>query len=40
MVPQLEWKIRIRGAQATDKVIFERLNCSFSRVDAMVVRLD
>jgi hypothetical protein len=36
----LEWKIGVCGAKATDKVILERLYCSFSGVDALVVWLD
>lgn len=36
----MEWKIGICGAKATDKMIFERLYCSFRGVDAMIVRLD
>ena len=33
----MEGECLIRGAQSTDEVIFERLNCSFGSVYAVIV---
>ena len=40
MIPQLKWKLWVRGAEATDEMILERLNCTFGGVDVVVVWLD
>ena len=40
VVPKLEWEVDVSGAQATDEVIFESLDGSFSGVDSVVVGLD
>ena len=40
MVPQLELKVDVCGAEATDEVVFESLDGSFSGVDSVIVGLD
>ena len=40
MVPQLERELGICGAEATDKMIFECLNCAFGGIDTMIIRVD
>jgi predicted solute-binding protein len=38
-VPQLKWKLTVRGGQGGDKSVLERLDCLLCRVDAVVMRL-
>ena len=37
LTPQLEWEICVGSAQATDEVVFERLDCAFRRIHSVVV---
>ena len=39
LIPQLEWEICVGSAQATNEVVFERLDCAFCRIYSVVVGL-
>ncbi len=36
----MEWEVDVCGAEATDEVVFERLDGPFCGVDSMIVGLD